>query len=211
MSGPSTGRRLWCAPRRMALAPDRLALACAVVLAATTIDARPRSPWSVSAAPVQTPSTQPPSVTREAGLGAARAVMAAARYATLVTLAEDGRPQARLVDPQPPDDRFTVWVATNPRTRKVAELRRDPRVTLLFANASAGEYVTLHGTATLVTDAAEKARHWSPAWDAFYAGGPSSETVVLIRVAAQRLEVVSPGRGIDSDPVTWRPFTVVLP
>lgn len=208
MSGPGVGRCLRRARRRIALAPGRLVLACAVVLAATTVDARS---GSVPAAPAQTPSAQSPAITREAALAAARAIVAAARYATLVTLAEDGRPQARLVDPQPPDDRFTVWVATNPRTRKVAELRRDPRVTLLFANARDGEYVTLHGTATLVTDAAEKARHWSPAWDAFYTGGPSSEAVVLIRVAAQRLEVVSPGRGIDSDPVTWRPFTVVLP
>jgi general stress protein 26 len=39
---------------------------------------------------------------------------------------------------------------------------------LLYFNAAAAEYVTVLGTATLVTDSAEKARHWKEEWAAFY-------------------------------------------
>jgi len=65
-------------------------------------------------------------------------------------------PQARIVDPFAPEADFTIWVATNPLTRKVAEIRQDPRVTLLYFNAAAAEYVTVLGTATLVSDSASR-------------------------------------------------------
>src|SRR3954470_10540633 len=96
---------------------------------------------------------------RQTVLAAARDIIREARYATLVTIAADGQPQARIVDPFAPDSTFTVWIATNPATRKVGEIRRNSRVTLLYFNAPRSEYVTLIGTAQVDTTAAEKARH----------------------------------------------------
>jgi PPOX class probable F420-dependent enzyme len=142
---------------------------------------------------------------------AAKDVMQTARYATLVTIGEDGRPQARIVDPFVPDSAFAIWIGTNPLTRKVAEIRRDPRVTLLYFNAAAGEYVTVHGTATFVTDSAAKARHWKAEWAAFYPDGPRGDGYLLIRVRPARLEVVSPRHGLLNDPKTWRPVLLDMP
>lgn len=62
---------------------------------------------------------------------AAKEVMAKARYCALVTIGDDGHPQARVVDPFAPEDDLTVWVATNPLTRKVGQIKRDARVTVL--------------------------------------------------------------------------------
>jgi len=59
-----------------------------------------------------------------------------------------------------------------------------------------------------VTDPAEKAKHWKKDWDPFYKDGPQSKSVVLIRFATNRLEVVSPSRKINNDAVTWRPVSV---
>ncbi|TFG51499.1 MAG: pyridoxamine 5'-phosphate oxidase family protein [Gemmatimonadales bacterium] len=101
-------------------------------------------------------------------VAAAKDVMQTARYSTLVTIGEDGQPQARIVDPFAPEADLIVWIGTNPLTRKVAEIRQNPRVTLLYFNAAAAEYVTIHGTATLVTDSSEKARHWKDEWAAYY-------------------------------------------
>src|SRR5512142_2101209 len=67
---------------------------------------------------------------RAAVLKAAREIARKARYATFITLGPDGQPQARIVDPLGPDEDFAVWVSTNPATRKVAEIAKDPRVTL---------------------------------------------------------------------------------
>lgn len=58
--------------------------------------------------------------------------MAAARYCALVTLDEAGRPLARAMDPFPPEADLTVWLATHRATRKVEEIRRDPRVALYY-------------------------------------------------------------------------------
>jgi hypothetical protein len=63
-------------------------------------------------------------------VAAAKAIMQEARYCTFVTAGRDGQPQARIVDPFPPDSDFVVWIATNALTRKVEEIRRNPRVTL---------------------------------------------------------------------------------
>ncbi len=40
---------------------------------------------------------------------------------------------------------MVVWLATNPRTRKVAEIRRNPRVTLYYFDREAQAYVTIFG------------------------------------------------------------------
>lgn len=157
---------------------------------------------SASSAGAQSP-------TRNDVLTAARAIMTTARYATLATIATDGAAaQARIVDPLAPDSNFTIWVATNPATRKVAEVQKRGRATLLYFDATALEYVTLVGTASVVTNATEKQLHWKREWDPFYAKGPSSAEVVLLRIQPMRLEVVSPSRKIVNDTVLWRPPTV---
>jgi general stress protein 26 len=144
-------------------------------------------------------------------IAAARDIMQTARYATLVSIGADGHPQARVIDPFVPEADFTIWVGTNRQTRKVGEIRANPRVTLLYFNADAGEFVTLIGTATLVDDAASKARHWKDEWVAFYPNGRTDESYMLIRIHPIRLEVVSPARGILNDVKTWRPVTIDLP
>src|SRR4051812_22449684 len=157
----------------------------------------------------QTPATKSPS--REEIIAAARDVMTAARYATLVTIGSDGRPQARIVDPFVAERDLTIWVATNPLTRKAADIKRDGRVTLLYFDAAASEYVTVIGNATLVADSATKAKHWKTDWAAFYKGGPLGGDYLLIRVRPTRLEVVAPNHGVLNDPVTWRPATIEIP
>jgi general stress protein 26 len=115
------------------------------------------------------------------------------------------------VDPFAPDSAFVIWIATNPLTRKVTEIRRDSRVTLLYFNAAADEFVTVLGTATLVADSSEKAQHWKAEWAAFYKDGPRGDSYLLIRVRPTRLEVVSPRHGLTNDPRTWRPVVLDMP
>jgi general stress protein 26 len=52
----------------------------------------------------------------------------------LRTQDEEGRSQARTVNRFPPEEDMTVWIATSTLTRKVQQIRRDPRVTLYYAN-----------------------------------------------------------------------------
>jgi PPOX class probable F420-dependent enzyme len=147
---------------------------------------------------------------REGVLKVAREVMQKARYATLVTVGEDGHPQARVVDPFRPEVDMTVWLATTPRTRKVAQIARDPRVTLLYFDPAAPSYVTLLGQAELVRDPAERARRWKEGWAPFYKDKNRGDDYLLVKVTPLRLEVVSERDGIAGDPETWRPAIVEM-
>jgi general stress protein 26 len=139
---------------------------------------------------------------------AARSIIEAATYATFITTDRTGRPQARTVQPMPPTSDWEVWFATNPRTRKVGEIRRDARVAMHYFDKPTLSYVTVLGRAAVITDRATKDAHWNPAWSEFY---PDRDTsVVLVRVRVERLEVVSTGKKIVGDARTWRPPSVTV-
>jgi general stress protein 26 len=114
----------------------------------------------------------------------ARRVVRAVAYPTFITTDATGRPQARTVQPQQPDGNWTVWFATNPRTRKVTEIQRDPRVVLHYFDPVTLSYVSLIGRARVVRDRASKAAHWDRSWDAFY---PDREASVVLRSHARHL------------------------
>ena len=154
----------------------------------------------------QTPPAAAPS--RADIAAGAKDIIQKARYATLVTIGLDGHPQARIVDPMTTDGDFITWIATNPLTRKVNEIRRNPRVTLLYFDAVSSSYVTLVGRAALVTDAAEKARHWKEEWSPFYETRDGKKDFTLIRVTPARLEIVSAALGLVGDPKTWLPLSL---
>jgi general stress protein 26 len=145
---------------------------------------------------------------RAAVIKAAAAIMESARYCTLVTIGEDGHPQARIIDAFPPDAQMVVWMATTPATRKVAQIRRDPRVTLSYFETKTMNYVVLLGKAALVTDAAEKKKRWKEAWAPLYKDRNGGDDYLLIKVTPVRLEVSAEDQGIRHDPKTWRPTIV---
>ncbi len=152
----------------------------------------------------------PPAPGRPEILGAARDVMRQAHYATFITVSEDGQPQARVLDPSDPDADFTVWLGTRRVTRKVAQVQKNPRATLFYFDKGSASYVSLIGSAKVVSDPAEKERHWQPRWAPFYPGGPADKDFVLIRFAPRTLEIVSPARDLPNDPQTWRPVVLEL-
>jgi general stress protein 26 len=147
-----------------------------------------------------------PAAARARILEIARKIMVAARYCTLATTSESGEPQARIVDPLEPDEGFAVYVATNPLSRKVAEIRRDPRVTLLYFDRARSAYVTLVGRAAEVTGV-EKTRRRKPEWQQFFPA-EKPDNYLLYRITPVRAEVVSAADGLGGDPVTWKPEIV---
>ena len=161
------------------------------------------SPHLAAQAPVQP--------TRAAVIAAATDIIQKAHYCTFITIGDDGQPQARIVDPIAPDASFTMWFATNPLTRKVEQVRRNPKVTLSCFDAASSSYVTVLGRGALVSDVAEKQRHWKPDWAAIYPNGAKGSDVMLIRITPVRLEIVSDARGMIGDPKTWLPLAIDFP
>ena len=145
-------------------------------------------------------------LSRDDLVAAAREVMDAARLCALVTIDQAGLPWARTMDPFPPDDDMVVWLGTNPRSRKVEQIRANPHVVLYYSDPERMAYVTIAGTARLVEDPEAKARRWKDEWAGFY---PDREHgYLLIQVTPDRLEVFSAAHGIEGDPRTWAPPSV---
>lgn len=145
------------------------------------------------------PATPP---TRDELVAAARKVMTSQTYCALITLDASGRPSVRTMNPFPPEDDLTVWFATNDRSRKVAEMRANPRVTLYYADhAKASGYVSLSGRAVLVDDKAEILKRKRAYWDTSF---PGLKNLVLVKVVPEKLDVLNYEGKIVVDPVTWR-------
>ncbi len=135
-------------------------------------------------------------------IAAAREIMGAQTYCALITLDETGRPQVRTMNPFPPEEDMTVWFATNTRSRKVREMRRDPRVSLYYADhAKATGYVALTGRAVLIEDMQEILKRKRAYWDQAF---PGLKNLVLIKVVPERLDVLNYKAGVQADPETWR-------
>ena len=169
-----------------------LGVALALALPLPTLAAQ--SPAAPSVAPLRLDSV-------------ARRIIGAATYATFITVDNAAQPQARTVQPLAPNARWEIWFATNPRTRKVQEIRRNPRVAVHYFDPVTQSYVAISGRARLVRDRATMDAHWDAAWNTFYPDRDSS--VVLVAVTPLRVEVVSPSAGVNSDPRTWRPQSFV--
>jgi general stress protein 26 len=141
-------------------------------------------------------------------VAAAREIMAAQTYCALVTIDETGRPQVRTMNPFPPEDDMTVWFATNTRSRKVREMRRDPRVALYYSDhAKAIGYVQIAGHAVLIDDRQEILKRKRAYWDQAF---PGLQNLVLVKVVPERLDVLNYKAGVQADSETWRTPSIEL-
>lgn len=148
---------------------------------------------------------------RDAALAASRTIIDKAGFATLTSLNADGSPDSRIIDPFPVEADFTVWFATNAASRKVGEMRRDPRVSLLYFDKASSSYVMLKGRVTLVTDPKEKAARWKGAWTGMYQDENRGDDYLLVKFVPEQLEVVSVTMVMINDSTMWKPVTITFP
>ena len=141
-------------------------------------------------------------------INAAREIMTAAGTCALITLDEKDLPMVRVMSPFLPESDFTVWFGTNPKSRKVNQIKNNPRVTLYYVDSDVSGYVVIHGIAQLVDDLKEKEKRWKDEWEAFYPN--RQEGYLLIKVSPESMEVISYTRGIVGDPTTWQPPVVLF-
>lgn len=128
-----------------------------------------------------------------------RSTMEAGGFCFLITLAGT-QVRARLMQPFPPERDLTVWLATSPRCRKVAEIGRHDQVTLAYADVEHGAYVTLAGKAEIETNSVLRQKYWREEFSTFWPDGPAGEDYVLIRFVPSRIELVNDAEGIAPEP-----------
>jgi general stress protein 26 len=179
----------------------RCAAPVAILLAATVL--APPSPARAEEKKAEGPD-------RAAMIAAARELIGSQTFCALITLDESGRPQVRTMNPFPPEEDMTVYMATSTRSLKYRQIQRDPRVTVYYADHMKGNgYAAITGRAVLVDDPEEIKRRKRAYWDQSF--DPGLANLVLIKVVPERLELVVYNKaGLEQDKSTWRPPSIDL-
>ena len=117
-----------------------------------------------------------------------------------ITMDSNGDANARAINTSKLTDEWTVRFMTDRRTRKVGEIARTGRMTLVYHHQVGGAYVTLVGRASIIDDVAVKQAIWQPASFKWHPGGPTDPNVVLIEFVAERIETWNTPGQIVPDP-----------
>ncbi len=137
--------------------------------------------------------------------GAAKAI-GSVRYCWLLTTAADGapglRPMGRLLH-DAGEDAWTIRFITDARTRKVADMRVDGRVTIVFQHDPDDAFVTLTGKAELCESEAEVRERWKGAYGAYFPTAQDRVNAVFVKVDIERMELWI--RGVTPEPFGLRP------
>lgn len=136
-------------------------------------------------------------------INAAKEIMESVLCCAFITVDEEGTPRVRAMETIDPDEDMTTWFVTNPNSRKVQQIKNNPKVTLYYLDGDLSGYVTIHGTASLVNDLGEKKKRWKDQWIEHYPN--KYDDCLLIKVVPKWMEVLSMSRGIQNDSITWQP------
>jgi len=133
---------------------------------------------------------------------AAMEIIKATNYCALVTIDSTGQPQTRTMNPFPANDQLITWFATSRTSRKVKELKGNPKVSVYFADhVSAKGYVNITGIAEVIDDKElllkMKRDYWNgiPNWQ---------DKFVLIKIIPRTIEVINYKHGLNNDPNTFK-------
>jgi general stress protein 26 len=111
-------------------------------------------------------------------------------YASLATCDGD-QPRVRIVSPIVEDD-MSIWVTTRSTSRKVKQLRENPKICLAFVEPPDGDKaVTVIGEAQIIPDIQKKRRVWKLApFDLYehFPDGPESDDFCILKIAIIRIE-----------------------
>lgn len=147
-------------------------------------------------------------INRDTMLLAAREIIKETLYCALVTIDSTGQPQTRTMNPFPPNDELITWFATSRTSRKIREIRNNPKVCVYYADhTTAKGYVSITGRAEVIDDKElllkMKRDYWEsiPDWQ---------EKFVLIKIIPKTIEVINYRHGLNNDPGTFRAPSIVL-
>lgn len=141
-------------------------------------------------------------------LTTSRKIISDCYYGTLITIDKEGQPRARVMEPFKPENDFTIWLATNPKSRKVTQIKNNSNVTMHYFDKAQMGYVSLMGKAILINDEKIKFQKWKKGWEKFYKN--REEAYLLIQFIPETLEIISFPNEYNGDAATWQPHKVQL-
>ena len=131
----------------------------------------------------------------------AKELMVHAENAALITVDSLGVSHVRAMDPFLPEDNFTVWMGTNPKSSKVSQIKKNNLVSLYYFDKESAGYITLQGVATIVNTRDKKEQYWKKEWKNFYKN--TTTDYVLIKFVPNKATIISEKHQILGNSITW--------
>ena len=131
----------------------------------------------------------------------AKELMVHAESAALITVDSLGVSHVRAMDPFLPEDNFTVWMGTNPKSSKVSQIKKNNLVSLYYFDKESAGYITLQGVATIVNTREKKDRYWKKEWKKFYKN--TTTDYILIKFVPNKATIISEKHQVLGDSITW--------
>lgn len=96
----------------------------------------------------------------------------------LTTLPLNSRPMAT----QDVDDEGNLWFFSEKDSTKNADIKKDDRVQVFYASKGSSEYLSVYGTAEILTDRQKIKDMWTPIAKAWFTEGEDDPSITLIKV-----------------------------
>ena len=82
----------------------------------------------------------------------------------------------------------TLWFFTRTSSAVAQEVAGNTMVNVTYVSAPEDRFVSVSGSASVVRDVERAGGMWSPAYNQWFAGGPSDPELSLIRIEVARVE-----------------------
>jgi general stress protein 26 len=115
--------------------------------------------------------------------------------AMLATISPQGAVHARPMLTQEREPTGDLWFVSALDTDKVAEIRQNPQVGVIYFRDSDNAYVSLSGTATVCDDHQLICGKWQESWRPWFPEGPDQQNLCMIQVKTQSVELWEPQGG----------------
>ena len=123
-----------------------------------------------------------------AGIEKIGALIKDIRIAMMTTAAADGSFDSRPMATQKTEFDGSVYFLTRQESGKVQELADDSHVSLVYADAANGKYVSVKGRATVYRDQAKIEELWTPMYKAWFPEGETDPAIAVMRVDVQEAQ-----------------------
>jgi len=142
-------------------------------------------------------------------LGIAHEIVGKVQLCIVVSVAESGEANARVVQPFPLGDDWSVAFVTSRSSRKAKEIARNGQLTLAYQHDEDGAYVSLVGRARIDADADAKQAYWRDSLNRWFPTGRDDPDAVVVRFETERVELWSLANAVMPPPKGLRAAVLV--
>lgn len=106
----------------------------------------------------------------------------------MLTTVDGNHLRSRPMSTQEIDENGHLWFFTRDNTHKMAEIDKEPRVNVAYAEPDDNTYVSVSGIGELSYDRAQMEKLWDPIHKAWFPDGLEDPNICLLKVVVEQAE-----------------------